>query len=72
LNSSLSNSPWHDPAAAHDKRRSLSKHSLLLLNTRLAEQDPDVFDETAIDNRGAQLAQQIIAIWPGPPDAGQD
>ncbi|HTR75081.1 MAG TPA: DUF262 domain-containing protein [Solirubrobacterales bacterium] len=70
LNSSLSNSPWHDPEAAHDKRGALSRHSLLLLNTRLAEQNPDMFDETAIDKRGAELAQQILAIWPGPPDAG--
>lgn len=66
LNSSLSNSPWHNPAAPNDKRRALAKHSLLLLNTCLAEENPDGFDEAAIDERGAQLAEEILAIWPGP------
>lgn len=65
LNSSLSNSPWNDPEASNDKRRALSKHSLLLLNTRLAEENPEGFDESSIDTRGAGLAGQILAIWPG-------
>jgi uncharacterized protein DUF1524 len=66
LNSSLSNSPWHDPSATNDKRRALAKHSLLLMNARLAEENPVTFDDAAIDTRGAQLAEQILAIWPGP------
>lgn len=70
LNSSLSNSPWHDADAANDKRRGLLKHSLLLLNARLAAENPERFDEAAIDRRGAELAHQIIEIWPGPGDGG--
>ena len=69
LNSSLSNSPWHDQSATNDKRRTLAKHSLLLMNARLAEENPSTFDEAAIDARGAQLAEQIVAIWPGPDQA---
>lgn len=66
LNSSLSNAPWHSPDAANDKRRGLAKHSLLLLNKRLADENPETFDEAAIDKRGADLADQILSIWPGP------
>jgi hypothetical protein len=66
LNSSLSNSPWSDPDAPHDKRRGLWEHSLLLLNRQLAEENPDRFDDTSIDKRGAELAEAIISIWPGP------
>jgi hypothetical protein len=66
LNSSLSNSPWNAPSAPNDKRRALARHSVLLLNTRLADDNPDAFDEQAIDRRGEQLTDEILAIWPGP------
>lgn len=68
LNSSLSNSPWSAPSAANDKRRALTRHSVLRLNTQLAEDNPDTFDERAIDRRGERLAKEVLAIWPGPPE----
>ena len=58
LNSSLSNSAWTT------KRTELNKHSRLLLNARLAERD--TWDEQNVDERGAWLAQRLVAIWPGP------
>lgn len=66
LNSSLRNGPWYAPGAATDKRRGLAKHSLLLLNTRLAEEHPEGFTEHDIDRRGERLASEICEIWPGP------
>ena len=66
LNSSLSNSPWHAPDSATDKRRGLVKHSLLRLNSNLAEEYPTSFDEAAITARGEQLVEEIIGLWPGP------
>lgn len=67
LNSSLSNSPWSVSNAANDKRRALTRHSVLRLNVQLAEENPEVFEEGAIDRRGECLAEGILAIWPGPP-----
>ncbi|MGH3944148.1 MAG: DUF262 domain-containing protein [Pseudonocardiaceae bacterium] len=58
LNSAMSNSAWTT------KRAELNKHSRLLLNARLAERD--TWDEQAIDEHGAWLAQRLVAIWPGP------
>lgn len=66
LNSSLRNGPWHAPDSPTDKRRALVKHSLLRLNSRLVENHPTTFDETTITARGEKLADEIIAIWPGP------
>ena len=72
LNASLSNAPWHaaeEPKAKgkpKDKRRGLVKHSLLKLNTRLAEEFPQRFDEGSVDMRGEELAEEILAVWPGP------
>lgn len=60
LNSALSNSAW--PV----KQKELNKGSKLLLNARLIDEHPDVFDEAAIDARGAWLADRIVEIWPGP------
>jgi hypothetical protein len=65
LNSSLSHGPWSAPEKSNDKRRGLTKHSLLRMNTRLADENPDIFDERSIDTRGEQLADAILAIWPG-------
>lgn len=59
-NSALSNAAWKA------KKAELNLHSKLLLNGRLIDEYPDVFDEAAIDARSAFLAERIIAIWPGP------
>lgn len=58
LNSAMSNAPWQR------KRGVLNQHSVLLLNTRLAARD--AWDEQAIDERGAWLADRLAEIWPGP------
>jgi hypothetical protein len=63
LNSSLSNSAWAK------KRDALNKHSKLLLNVELIDRYPEVFDESAIDERTTLLASRICAIWPGPDTA---
>jgi hypothetical protein len=60
LNPSLSNSPWTT------KRPELNKHSVLLLNRRVVDEHPDLWDETAIDNRSVQLADYVKQIWPAP------
>jgi hypothetical protein len=59
MNSSLSDSAWSE------KRMALPQHSLLLLNADLAAKD--VWDDEAIRARSALLADDIIAVWPGPP-----
>ena len=59
-NSALSNAAWRA------KQKELNLHSKLLLNGRLIDEYPELFDEPAIDARGAFLAQQIITVWPGP------
>ncbi|WP_125078112.1 DUF262 domain-containing protein [Mycobacterium sp. P7213] len=69
LNSSLSNLPWHDPHGSKDKRRSLVQHSLLKLNTTVVRDYSEVFDEHAVDHRGAQLVEAILQLWPGPTDS---
>jgi hypothetical protein len=58
LNSSMSNGPWDK------KRKALNKHSLLLLNKELENEHS--WDESAIDERCAQLASVLISRWPGP------
>lgn len=59
-NSALSNAAWKA------KKAELNLHSKLLLNGRLIDEYPDVFDEAAIEARCAFLAAQIISVWPGP------
>jgi hypothetical protein len=66
LNASLSNGPWDAPDKPTDKCRGLVNHSLLKLNTALANDYPERFDERAVDERGQQLADVAIRIWPGP------
>jgi hypothetical protein len=66
LNSSLSNGPWDAPDAPNDKRRSLTGHSLLKLNSQLAATNPHGFDEHSVDARGTELAKIICQVWPGP------
>jgi hypothetical protein len=58
LSASLSNSPWSI------KRKALTAYGKLLLNARLAEHE--TWDEGAIDEYGAWLADQLVSIWPGP------
>ena len=61
LNSALGNDPWKA------KRVELNKHTRLLLNARLL--DEDSWDEDRIDARTSWLTESIIAIWPGPDEA---
>ena len=61
LNSSLSNGPWDT------KRKALNQHSKLLMNAQLIEEETWEVDK--IDERTARLADQIMAIWPGPDPA---
>jgi hypothetical protein len=58
LNSSLSNAPWAT------KRESLPKHTLLLLNHRVAAHES--WSEAVIDARSIELARTICSLWPGP------
>jgi hypothetical protein len=60
LNPSISNAAWQL------KRPGLRKHSLLLLNRDLCDQNPLVWDEALIDKRSALLASAVTRIWPGP------
>lgn len=60
LNPALSNDPWAS------KRSELARHSALRLNAQLVHDHLDKFDENAIDERSEQLADLLIAEWPGP------
>ena len=57
----MSNGPWTQ------KRKDLNHHSKLLLNARLA--DRETWDEDAVDERTAWLADRVMEIWPGPDEA---
>lgn len=59
LNAALSNAAWEK------KRGDLNKTSKLLINQRIIDDNPDRWDEAAIDRRGKELADQIVTIWPG-------
>lgn len=59
LNAALSNAAWGA------KREALNKNSKLLINQRLIDDNPDVWNEASIDQRGKELADQIVRIWPG-------
>ena len=61
LNTTLSNAPWKQ------KRKTLSKHSVLFLNKRLVDQGSkkvNVWDEKAIRKRAKWLHEQAVRIWP--------
>lgn len=60
LNPALANDPWAE------KRKALAEHSALRLNARLIHDHPEVFNEDRVDERGAQLADLLVAEWPGP------
>jgi hypothetical protein len=65
LNSALSNSPWNAITEnGPSKRVALANASVLLINQRLVQHDE--WDESAIDERGADLANRIVRTWPGP------
>lgn len=64
LNSALSNSPWAGEDGLPSKRKELAKRSVLLINQQLCEHEE--WNEDLIDHRGAELAERITHIWPGP------
>jgi uncharacterized protein with ParB-like and HNH nuclease domain len=56
LNSAQSNSEWRI------KRPAMMKHSLLPINQLIAEKDS--WDESAIHNRGIELFERALLLWP--------
>ena len=58
LNSALTDAAWPE------KRVELAKWGQLLVNQRLCAHE--VWNEEAIDTRGAELASYIVTTWPGP------
>lgn len=58
LNSSISNGPWIE------KRAAIAKNSMLLINKDIT--DSEIWDETAIEQRGEELLAIITDIWPRP------
>ena len=57
LNFAIPNKSWEN------KKKALHQHSRLYLNKELLENDPEVWDETAIEERSKQLARRIVEIW---------
>lgn len=61
VNPSMSNGAWGD------KRKALAEHSTLFLNKALLKGWHDAaWDDDAIQERSSQLADFVIAVWPGP------
>ena len=61
LNPALSNAPWEQ------KRDTLRKHSVLLMNDRLLQESEGVaWDEDFIQARSRRMAKIIAEVWPGP------
>lgn len=58
LNPALSNAPWDT------KRESLANHSILFLNKHLVNKSPNVWDETAIEERANWLHKRVVTVWP--------
>lgn len=58
LNAEQSNAPWER------KQALLNRHSVLLLNRNIADQE--MWDEEAIHARGGRLIEAILQIWSGP------
>ncbi|HEX3782713.1 MAG TPA: DUF262 domain-containing protein [Pseudonocardiaceae bacterium] len=68
LNPAVSNHPWlagHDPLGekVEGKRDALHAHSVLFLNKRLLDQQPDSWTDDAIEGRTTELAKQVTQIW---------
>ena len=61
LNPALSNDAWEN------KRNTLRKHSVMLLNDRLlAESEGKEWDEAFIQARSKRMAALVAQVWPGP------
>lgn len=58
LNTALSNAPWKD------KRVTLSKYSTLFLNKDLLDNAPEVWDESAIEERAKRICLMATKVWP--------
>lgn len=58
LNTALSNAPWED------KRVTLNEHSTLFLNKDLLANAPEVWDESAIEERAKRLCLIATKVWP--------
>lgn len=58
LNPTLSNAPWQS------KRETLQGHSTLFLNKDLLHNAPEVWDESAIEERAKRLCQAATKVWP--------
>jgi hypothetical protein len=72
LNPALSNRPWTDEEAKarqvgdKGKRTLLDEHAVLMLTRPVVKDHPTVWDENAIQNRSASLAEDVIKVWPAP------
>ncbi|HYY78822.1 MAG TPA: DUF262 domain-containing HNH endonuclease family protein [Actinomycetes bacterium] len=72
LNPALSNRPWTDQEATarvqarKGKRSLLGDHSVLMLNRQIVDGWPQSWSEEAIEVRGRQLAEAVVAIWARP------
>lgn len=61
LNAMVSNGPWKQ------KRETLEKHGVLMLNRRLLAESKDVmWDEEFIVDRSKRMAKLVASAWPGP------
>ncbi len=61
LNSALKNAAWEE------KRETLRKHSVLLINDRLlSESQDEEWNEDFIQARSERMAKIVTEIWPGP------
>lgn len=58
LNSAMSNSPWSK------KKPQLQAHSLMPIN--LSVQIEEIWDEGTIVQRGRDLFERAVALWPRP------
>ena len=58
LNSAMSNAPWDL------KRKKLADYSVLFLNKELVNEGPQVWNETAIEERARWLCEKAIKVWP--------
>ncbi len=61
LNTMVSNGPWNQ------KRETLEKHGILMLNRELLAESKDVmWDEDFIVDRSKRMAKLVASTWPGP------
>lgn len=62
LNSTISNGSWKS------KRKHFNAHDDVLITRDALNQTPDTWDESAIQKRTGRLIEQILRIWPAPPN----